>query len=255
MKKIIVLSTLTLLLFTILGCEKEDTPTLRKGKSNAIFNPNLKYGSVTDIDGNTYKTIKIGTQTWMAENLRVTHYQNGDSIPFDSISDWYDINKGIYCTPYNTTNVDTIATYGLLYNGFAIKDARKIAPKGWRIPTQADIEKLYEYLTSLETPEDKIRIGGRLKEVGTKHWCEPNIATNSSGFTLLPTPIRSGTKYNLNENRFAWLFTISYKKDEENEGESFKRFFVYGVLNMTDVKRIGYMSHYYGLPIRCIKEK
>ncbi len=129
-------TVLTLLLcVSIMGCEEDAPP--RKGKSDAVFNPNLTYGSMTDIDGNEYKTITVGKQTWMAQNLRVTHYRNGDPINFDtdSTTNWSTIKIGTYCTPLNTSNIDTIATYGLLYNGYAVIDSRNIAPKGWRVPT------------------------------------------------------------------------------------------------------------------------
>ena len=102
-------------------------------------------GTVTDIDGNVYQTVKIGNQWWMAENLKVIHYLNGDSIPNvtdDSI--WRDLITGAYCAHDNDNgNVDT---YGLLYNWYVVGDSRNIAPIGWHVPTSAEFLALLNYL-------------------------------------------------------------------------------------------------------------
>lgn len=92
--------------------------------------------TISDIDGNTYDIIKIGNQWWMAENLKVTHYQNGDPIPnVISSSDWVNLKTGAYCIYDN--NFANVATYGRLYNWYAVVDKRNIAPKGWHVPTDA----------------------------------------------------------------------------------------------------------------------
>jgi hypothetical protein len=85
--------------------------------------------TMTDIDGNVYKTIKIGNQVWMAENLKVTRYRNGDPIPkVTNNSKWNNLKSGAYCI-YNNDNAN-ISTYGLLYNWYAVDDSRNIAPEG-----------------------------------------------------------------------------------------------------------------------------
>ena len=76
------LATLALTIALGLASCEGDDPAPRRGKTTAVFNPDKEYGTVKDIDGNEYRTITIGTQTWMAENLRVTHYSNGDPITF-----------------------------------------------------------------------------------------------------------------------------------------------------------------------------
>jgi uncharacterized protein (TIGR02145 family) len=136
--------------------------------------------TVSDIDGNIYETVIIGTQWWMAENLKVTKYRNGEDIP--KVTDgptWAGLSTGAYCEYGNDTG--NVATYGRLYNWFAIDDSRKIAPTGWHVPTESEIQALYNYLGG------KLVAGGKLKEIGTTHWVSPNDgATNETGFTGLP---------------------------------------------------------------------
>ena len=97
--------------------------------------------TITDIDGNVYEIIKIGNQWWMAENLKVTRYSNGDAIPnITDGSEWTNLTTGAYCV-YNNENNNN-STYGLLYNWYAIADGRNIAPEGWHIPTDAEWKEL-----------------------------------------------------------------------------------------------------------------
>lgn len=140
-------------------------------------------GTVTDIDGNVYKTVKIGDQWWMAENLKVTHYTNSDVIPnVTDNSTWINLKTGAYCNYDN--NEANVATYGRLYNWYAVNDDRIIAPAGWHVPTSAEWQTLLDYLG--------ISCGGKLKEAGTTHWDSPNTAaTNESGFTCLPGGYRA----------------------------------------------------------------
>jgi len=158
------------------------------GVTSAVFNPTKTYGTMTDQDGNIYKTIKIGTQIWMAENLRVTRYRNGDPIP--NVTDkaaWEALTTGAYCSYANTTDKDKIATYGRLYNWFTVTDSRNIAPTGWHVATDAEWTTLISLLGASVA-------GGKMKETGTTHWTSPNTgATNESGFTALPSGIRTYT--------------------------------------------------------------
>lgn len=123
------------------------------------------------LDGNVYKTIKIGDQWWMAKNLRVTHDPQGKKIKS-------------YVFKNDSTNE---AIYGLFYswdvamNGSAQKKAQSIAPDGWHIPDDEDWNQLFEYLGGVSVA------GGKMKEEGTEHWHSPNTgATNESGFAGLP---------------------------------------------------------------------
>ncbi len=171
----------------------------------AVFNPNLSYGTVTDIDGNVYKTITIGTQTWMAENLRSTKYNDGTTIQkITSNTDWKNLSTAAYCTYNNTTRVDSISVYGCLYNWYAVNTG-KLSPSGWHIPSKAEWQTLIDYLGGLDIA------GGKMKEISLLHWSSPNTsATNESGFTGLPAGERYGdvgTFVHLNYNACYWSTT------------------------------------------------
>jgi len=135
------------------------------------------YEEVTDIDGNVYKAVKIGDQWWMAENLKVTHYRNGDAIPnVTDKSEWEYYSAGAYCAYDNdNSNVDI---YGLLYNGFAIIDSRDIAPEGWHVPTNEEWNTLISYLGGKEVAGDKLK--------AMSGWNNSGNGTNMSGFAALP---------------------------------------------------------------------
>lgn len=112
-------------------------------------------GTMTDADGNIYKTVRIGDQVWMAENLRVTHYNNGDPIAFiPDYEAWEKTTEGAYSIYMEDTAA--VAAYGLLYNGRVVLDERGIAPEGWRVPTNDDWKELLIYFgidTTTRLPE------------------------------------------------------------------------------------------------------
>jgi uncharacterized protein (TIGR02145 family) len=148
--------------------------------SPIVFNPYLTYGQVSDIDGNEYKTIQIGTQEWMAENLKTTKYIDGKSIPnVTDFTEWSDLTTGAYCW-YKNDPYSYKASYGALYNWFTVNTG-KLCPAGWHVPSDA------EWLTLLNSSGGSTEAGGKLKETSTTHWLSPNKgATNTSGFTALP---------------------------------------------------------------------
>jgi uncharacterized protein (TIGR02145 family) len=155
---------------------------------------------VTDIDGNLYKTVKIGSQIWMAENLRVLHYRSGGEIKnYPDNTAWSNLDDtwtGGYCDYNNTVN----NLYGKLYNSFAVLNAGKLCPAGWRIPTADDWLTLINYLGGY------YEAGGKLKEAGTSHWKSPNTGTNESGFTALPGGYRwyDGIFHSFTEMAMFW---------------------------------------------------
>lgn len=136
--------------------------------------------TMMDIDGNIYDIVQIGEQWWMAENLRVTHYRNGDPIPsIIQDSDWTSQTEGGYCVYQNDDGLKEI--YGLLYNWAVLDDARCVVPEGWHVPSEEEWMTLVAYLGGVEVA------GGKLKETESGQWNDPNVgATNESGFCALP---------------------------------------------------------------------
>lgn len=148
--------------------------------------------TVTDIDGNVYKIVKIGTQYWMSENLKTTCFRNGDSVPTTYPSNLQ--------TPYTTTakyqwttGLDNkyLAEYGRVYTQGAVEDARGLAPIGWHIPSEAEFQQLIDFVGgNLE------EIGYKLKDKNSKYWEQTStshLITNSSGFSARA----GGSRYNV----------------------------------------------------------
>ncbi len=147
----------------------------------------IEYGSMTDYDGNTYTTVRIGNQWWMMENLKVTHYRNGDPIPTGyTNTEWANLEIGAYCN-YNN-NEALVSTYGRLYNWYALNDNRNIAPEGWHVPSDAEWQILVNFVGGVAVAADKLR------ETGTTHWLSNTAGvTNEFGFTALPGGFRYST--------------------------------------------------------------
>ena len=145
-----------------------------------------------DIDGNVYKSVKIGNQIWITRNFDATRYNDGTEIPYvASDEDWLRAGEekmGARCFYNNDPELRTI--YGTLYNWYTI-DTGKLAPEGWHVPTNAEWDTLGLALCYLDK-ENQVS-GYVFREAGTAHWKEPNLgATNASGFTALP----GGARYN-----------------------------------------------------------
>jgi uncharacterized protein (TIGR02145 family) len=146
------------------------------------FNADKEYGSVSDIDGNVYKTITIGSQTWLAENLKTTHFQNGEIIPNETdLSKWgsFQIFTSAYCW-YNN-DISNKDVYGAMYNWHAASDIRNIAPAGWHVASVEDWQTLIQYIGGYNS-------GNQLIENTTAHWLNNKsfYTTNQTGFTALP---------------------------------------------------------------------
>ena len=153
-------------------------------------NPTSGYGpNITDTEGNSYKTVYIGTQQWMAENLKVSKYSDGTTIP--NITDntqWQNNTTGAWS--YYNNDVTNNAKYGKLYNWYAVSKTtngnKNICPTGWHVPTDAEWTVLTDYLGGENVA------GGKMKEVGTTNWEITNTdVTNISLFTALPGGHRS----------------------------------------------------------------
>lgn len=133
-----------------------------------------------DGDGNIYQVDTIGTQIWLAENLKTTRYNDGSVIPhIPDVLSWSTRTVPAYCWYSNKESIYK-AQYGALYNWYTVNTGR-LCPAGWHVPTDAEWDTLTIYLGT-----DSLA-GGKLKEIGTTHWAEPNTgATDEFGFTALP---------------------------------------------------------------------
>ena len=204
------------------------------GIVDLILNSQPPDFTVTDIDGNTYEIVQIGNQLWMAENLKVTHYQNGDEIPYS----YNDPQYGAYAE-YNN-DASNVTVYGRLYNWFALNDERGLCPVNWHVPSDDEFKSLEMYLGMSESEANGEGLrgtdeGGKLKEEGNEHWNSPNTgATNETGFTALPGGNRRYETYTNQEifcclNRYgffwsssevytvnAWYRVLSYDYSESN---------------------------------------
>jgi uncharacterized protein (TIGR02145 family) len=160
-----------------------------------VLNPNLNYGSMTDQEGTIYKTIVIGNQEWMAENLKTSVYRNGDAIA--NVTDnaqWHELTTAAWCSYYNDSQFE--CPFGKLYNWYVIADPRNVCPTGWHVPTDDEWNIL---LVTLDPQTDITAIGpqysnagAKLKSEGTQYWTSPNeFANNESGFSALPAGARN----------------------------------------------------------------
>lgn len=204
------------------------------------FTTFLTLSTVTDIDGNIYQTINIGTQYWMAENLKSTHYTDGVSIA--NVTDnftWSALTSSAYCW-FNNDETTYKNIYGALYNWYTLIDTRKLCPSGWHTPTQTDWTNLISFLGGSTVA------GGKMKETGTSHWLNPNTgANNSSGFTGLPAGHRISESFRfLGEYGMWWSSTVS------GDHSAWYLYLQYGsasIFSGTDYKTNGFS-------VRCIKD-
>ena len=187
----------------------------------------------------------------MAENLKVTHYRDGDPIPnvIDN-TEWFNLTTGAYCN-YNN-DAGYVSTYGRLYNWYAVDDSHNIAPEGWHVPSDEERKQLEMYLGMSQSEADYTGWrgtdeGGKIKESGTTHWNSPNIgATNESGFTALPGGHREyiGDYSHIGTNAFFWSST------EFSTNNAWYRYLDY---NYSEVYRGHSYLKRYGFSVRCIK--
>jgi len=215
------------------------------GYGNEVEFKTKNYGSsgtITDIEGNIYQTITIGTQTWMSENLRTTKFNDNTNIErvADSL-EWINSASPAYCW-YKNDSLRYSTLFGILYNGYNL-DNENICPTGWHVPTDEDWTVLTDYLGGLEIA------GGKLKEATSSYWSvKSSGATNESGFTGLPSGGRSGDGSFFNEESYGWFWSSTWF---EVEGKYAIRYLRSLYDNL--YRASGYYNM--GFSIRCIKDE
>jgi uncharacterized protein (TIGR02145 family) len=234
---------LLLTALSLTGCDDKDSEAP----------PAPEKGTVTDIQGNVYETVKVGNQWWMAENLKVTLYRDSSLImkAQTDTAAWNNAQNGAWCLFEDNANAP-----GLLYNWYAVTNPAGLAPAGWHIPTDADWKELEEHLGMSASEADMVswrgtNTGQKLKIESPEGWTQfDNIwAENESGFTALAGGCR------LHDGKFAQpgLFATGFwwTATPSPGGEAWYRYL--------DYKNTGvFRSHVYksyGMSIRCVKDK
>ena len=236
-----VMLALILVLFLLLSCS--DNSTSVNGDDDPV--------TIQDIDQHTYPVVRIGNQLWMAENLAVTRYRNGDAIPeVQGETDWIALNAGAW-SRYNHLVANDL-NFGKLYNWFAVSDPRGICPEGWKVPSDDDWKTLERHLgmsaqeanSSMKRGADA-NAGGKLKS--GSFWESPNTgANNESGFNGNPGGRRVPTDGSFSDiNRFGYWWTAS----EQNQAEAIYRSLYF---QDADILRF-YVNKKQGFSVRCIK--
>ncbi len=215
--------------------------------AQAFINLYSQTESITDLEGNVYQTVLIGDQRWMAENLRVTKYANGDEIPhLTNISDWANTDGGAYCFYENKT--DFIGVYGNLYNWYTVEDDRGVCPAGWHVPSDEDWIKLEMYL-GMSAEESQRMTAWRGTDEGDKIKSESFGGNNSSGFTALGTGYRdpAGVFKGMGTDNDYWTST-PYDNEGNTEGV------LHGFLNSRSDAVRNFHVPGYGFCIRCVDD-
>ncbi len=209
-------------------------------KKSAEDPSGVEVGQVFDIDGNVYTVIKIGSQSWMKENLKTTRFNNGTAIPLvTSGISWSITSDPAFCWyANNSSNKDK---YGAMYNWYAVNTS-VLCPEGWRVPTNNDWTILTDYLGGLGAAS------GKMREQGSLHWNGLNEgATNVSQFTALPGGYRSyrdGAFFSIGDNGSWW--SSSFRDEMEAWERAITNY------NTSDVQVVS--AHLrYGVSVRCIK--
>jgi uncharacterized protein (TIGR02145 family) len=206
----------------------------------------LQSQTVKDIDGNVYKTVTIGTQTWMTENLKTTKFNDGTEIPLANLeaNEWANHTVSgsttpAYCWLYDSASVYK-SRFGAFYNGFTIIKGN-LCPAGWHVPSDQDWTVLTTYLGGENIA------GGKLKEAGTTNWNEPNNgSTNETGFTARAGGSISdnGSNWYIKSYSFWWSSSINNEKYLWTRDINF---------NVSSINR-SYADMQVGNSVRCVSD-
>lgn len=213
--------------------------------SKPVLNPDYtgQTGKVTDIEGNTYNTIGIGSQIWMAENLKTITLRDNSPIPLilnDSIWGTNYYHSAGYCW-YNNDSINNKKVYGALYNHYVV-ESDLLCPSGWHVPTASEWNTLESFLGGSEIA------GGRLKDYYKSYWKDPNpCIVNNYCFYAFPGGERldlSGRFIQLGESGFWWT------QDQKNEILAYSRSMSYSDESLRTFE----INKKVGCSVRCIKD-
>ena len=193
-----IITPIIILLLVLMSCKKEEPVTEGGSAAKPI---GAAGADVQDVEGNVYRTVVIGLQTWMADNLKTSHYANGDTILSGrNIGDITGVSNPQYFFYPGNDSLTNLNTYGRLYTYYVVEDARNVCPTGWRIPTKSDWDTLVQNVGGDVTG------GGKLKS--TSLWNAPNTgADNLSSFNALPAGFREANNEYQHLNRFGGWWT------------------------------------------------
>ena len=247
---------------TFFSCKKESVSNNSTSNSGNNVTTGIDFSSsvnavgklgngLKDIEGNSYKTTIIGKQEWMAENLKVSKFNDGSSIKNLTTNDDWMKSEGVPAWCYYDNDMNNNAKYGKLYNWYVVNKSmngnKNVCPNGWHVPSITDWDTLILFLGG------ETIAAGKMKEVGEKNWKNPNVgATNSSLFTALPAGVRSdydgrfnGMGYDSN-----WWSTTEDYNNYSSTPEALTRDVDHDDASSEQTTE-GYKS---GLSIRCLKD-
>ena len=219
-----------------------------------VHNPALTYGRIKDQEGNEYKTIRIGKQEWMAENLKVSRFQNGEKIPHVTEKKlWKKLDSSAYCW-FNNDSAQYECPYGRLYNAWVVNDSRKVCPAGWHVPDAKD----WSYLIQI-TGGGREKTHNSLKTSGFQYWAANGFfsGANSSGFSALPGAARfkSGRFDDFGFQYGAGYYGLWWSSDRNADKQTgFGLMSEFNTENSID-EFLQSISPACGLSIRCIRDE
>lgn len=233
-KPVFILSFLYLLLDALLGTKvfsQTGSPTESK-----------RYSTVKDIDGNVYRTVQIGEQTWFAQNLRVTRFRDGSPINHvaDSV-EWFKTKDHAWRNFRNNPKLDSV--FGKYYNWAVVSDQRGVCPLGWHVPTSREFDELVLFVGEYK------HAGAKLKAKGFSYWMIPNSgANNETGFSALGLGGFIHPDSDVPQFGFVAEWWTSTPLNEHNIN-------LFALTHENSAVLLSKGSKIYGYYIRCIKDK
>jgi uncharacterized protein (TIGR02145 family) len=200
---------------------------------------NPRTGTVTDIDGNSYETARIGSHVWMTENLKVTRYRNGDPVQeVQDATEWSTLTVGARCSYDN--NPENGKTMGMLYNGHAVSDPRGLAPAGWHVATDEEWSDLVEACGGESEAGKALKVAGKWEAQSVK-------AGERNGFDVLPAGARrdSDGQFVLC-GQFARFWTATPASNGKTWGRAMEYY--------DDAVHRGEVGPRNGFAVRCVKD-